>query len=89
MKPVDCIRVHERRSYVCNHRTDGHENDDFDTTTASMLELSDFDSKGYCVKKSYVLRSRFMICLTHYWFGERRGTPGTILIKSLNTALTL
>jgi len=28
---------------------DGHENDDFDTTTASMLKLS-FVSKGYCAK---------------------------------------
>jgi len=35
---------------------DGHENDDFDTTTASMVKFS-FDSKGYGVKK--ILRSTF------------------------------
>jgi len=33
--------------------SDGHENDDFDTTTASLLKLS-FDSKGFGVK---ILRS--------------------------------
>jgi len=37
---------------------DGHENNDFDITTVSMLKLSP-DSKGYDVKNSYVLRSRF------------------------------
>jgi len=39
----------------CKCCTDGHENDDFDTTTASTLKLS-FDSKGYGVK---FLRSTF------------------------------
>jgi len=34
---------------------DGHKNDDFDTTTASMLKLSS-DSKGYDVK---ILRFTF------------------------------
>jgi len=40
----------------------GHENNDFDTTTASKLELS-FDSKGYGVKNPtfYVLD---LVCLT-------------------------
>jgi len=38
---------------------DSHENDDFDTTTVSMLSF-DFDSKGYGIKNSFVVVRMFV-----------------------------
>jgi len=42
---------------------DDHENDNFDTTTASMLNLSS-DSKGYDVKNLPFYGSRFGLLIT-------------------------
>jgi len=60
-KPLDYFErnireVKQKKLERLKRCADGHENDDFDTTTASMLKIS-FDSKGYGVKK--VLCSRF------------------------------
>jgi len=62
---------------------DGHENHDFDTATASMLKLSS-DSKGYGVKNSYVLRSRFgllNLTIQYAWCQKGRSILTEILLK--------
>jgi len=53
------LSVHPLLAKCC---ADGHEKDDFDTTTDSMLRLF-LDSKGYCVKNPtfYLLD---LVCLT-------------------------
>jgi len=54
---IPCIREDKKKVNLERKRcVDGHENDDFDTATTSMLKFS-FDSKGYGVKK--ILRSTF------------------------------